>query len=79
MGLRGPGGEPVALYEQALPLAREGARRAPDEADAHYVLSVALTMTEEYDEARDEAKRAAELDPGHAGARDLLKKLSEPE
>jgi Flp pilus assembly protein TadD len=70
-------------YEEALPLLREGVRRGPDSAHAHYSLALALfsraerewqtaprtaQLTDWFREAETEARKAAELRPEHARA-----------
>jgi uncharacterized protein (TIRG00374 family) len=75
-----------AAYAQAVALARSEVARAPDDADAHYWLAVALgehlhhqglrTKFRMAGEVRAEAERALELDPGHAGAHHVLGRLN---
>jgi len=73
------------IFAQAVELARDSVARAPDDAEAHYLLSVALGYLLEHHgartkfrmagEVRAEAERALELDPDHAGAHHVLGRL----
>jgi tetratricopeptide (TPR) repeat protein len=74
-----------AHIERALILARQLANDAPDDADAHYWLGVALGLRTEYSGAfskltsgkacYEATARALELDPDHAGAHELLGRI----
>lgn len=69
--------------QEAVPLLREGVRLAPDDAQAHYYLALALftwaeaqqqrspgskQVREAFAEVRDHARRATEVKPDHAQA-----------
>ena len=74
-----------AHIERALILARQLVNDAPDAADAHYWLGVALGLRTEYSGAfskltsgkacYEATARALELDPDHAGAHELLGRI----
>lgn len=70
---------------RAVDLGRRFVRDAPDHADAHYWLAVSLGLKTEYSgpfaklttgkECYETTARALELDPGHAGAHELLGRI----
>ncbi|HSG09292.1 MAG TPA: flippase-like domain-containing protein [Longimicrobiales bacterium] len=74
-----------AIFTQAVDSARARVADAPDEAEAHYMLSVALGYLLEHHgvrtkfrmaaEVRSEAERALQLDQDHAGAHHVLGRL----
>ncbi|HSW29454.1 MAG TPA: flippase-like domain-containing protein [Longimicrobiales bacterium] len=85
-GLRaGHAEEAEALLREAVARARAGVERAPSDAEAHYLLAVALGYHLEHQglrrkfalaaEVRSEAERALALDPGHAGAHHVMGRL----
>jgi hypothetical protein len=77
--------EAEALFREAVARARAGVARAPSDAEAHYLLAVALGYHLEHQglrrkfalaaEVRREAERALALDPGHAGAHHVMGRL----
>jgi glycosyltransferase 2 family protein len=83
--LAGDDEEAEALFREAVARARAGVARSPLDADAHYLLAVALGYHLEHQglrtkfalaaEVRREAERALELDPGHAGAHHVMGRL----
>jgi hypothetical protein len=74
-----------AIFRESVGCARELVATSPEEAQAHYLLSVALGYHLEHQglrkklaiaaEVRAEAERALELDPDHAGAHHVLGRL----
>jgi tetratricopeptide (TPR) repeat protein len=74
--------EAVALFDEAIDVARHAVTVGPENADAHYALALALGARLEHHGMRTkarmagevvrEAKRALELDPRHAGAHHVL-------
>ena len=82
---RTDGDDAKADFTRAVELGREWVSEAADDADAHYMLSVALGYLLEHHgirtkfrlaaEVRSEAERALELDPDHAGAHHVLGRL----
>ncbi len=77
--------EAVALFREAVARARAGVERAPSDAEAHYLLAVALGYHLEHQglrrkfalaaEVRSEAEWALQLDPDHAGAHHVMGRL----
>ncbi len=71
--------------ERAVALGRRFAEAAPETADAHYWLAVSLGLETEYSgpfaklttgkACYESTARALELDPGHAGAHELLGRI----
>jgi uncharacterized protein (TIRG00374 family) len=74
-----------ARFEESVLIARTLVERTPDDADAHFLLAVALGYHLEHQglrkkfalgaEVRAEAERALELDPCHPGAHHVLGRL----
>lgn len=74
-----------AIFTQAVESARTQVSAAPDDAEVHYMLSVALGYLLEHHgvrtkfrmagEVRSEAERALQLDQDHAGAHHVLGRL----
>jgi len=74
-----------ALFQKSVGLARGLVRDRPTDAEAHFLLSVALGYLLEHEglrtklrmagEVRAEAERALELDPRHAGAHHVMGRL----
>jgi protein O-GlcNAc transferase len=70
-GSKGAGASPAPAMARAgadLPALREAVARAPGDAGASWRLVGALTASEEYESARDEAERLVRLAPGLAEA-----------
>ncbi|GMV04402.1 MAG: hypothetical protein AMXMBFR53_06830 [Gemmatimonadota bacterium] len=85
-GLRAPDTDSAkVLYEASVDVARALVSATPDDAEAHYLLSVAPGYHLEHQglrrkfgiaaEVRTEAERALELDPSHPGAHHVLGRL----